>query len=298
MVHPEGPPAWRVSALVPFRALAAFEDTFAEDFTTVSTFEVEEDEVWVVEGFAAKKPDTRPLALRLALLASAMGIQEPALELERLPETDWLAASYRSFPPIRIGRFFIHGSHVEGGVPASAIGLRIDAATAFGSGEHPTTEGCLRAIERLGKKVPVARALDMGCGTGILAFAAARVWGASVLAADVDPESVRVARINARANRVGDRVRAIVSDGYAGREAPRAGPYDLILANILARPLTKMAPDLAGNLKPGGFAILSGLLSWQETQVRNAHRACGLTLADRITIKGWTTLVLRKRRAD
>lgn len=295
MADPAGPPAWRVAVAVPRDAVDAFEAAFSAAFDVVSCFETDDEAVWTVEGYSRTRPDRGPLAASLALAASATGIAEPAPVVERLPETDWLAASYRSFPPIRIGRFVIHGSHVENAVPPGAVGLTIDAATAFGTGEHPTTRGCLMAIESLAKRRRVARALDMGCGTGVLAFAVARMWGCPVLAADVDREAIRVARINARVNRVASRVSTAVSDGYRNPVVTARGPYDLIVANILARPLVAMAGDLAARLAPGGTAVLSGLLSRQERQVLNAHRAQGLVLAARIPIGVWTTLVLERR---
>ncbi len=294
MAQTEGPPAWRVAVTVPQRYADAFEEAFADGFTAVSAFEGE-DGNWTVEAFAREKPDAGPLGIRVALIAGAVGIEEPALSLEKLPETDWLAASYKAFPPIRIGRFYIHGSHIDERVPPSSIGLTIDAATAFGTGEHPTTHGCLQAIERLSKRIRVKRALDMGCGTGILAFAIAKSCGCPVLAADIDRESVRVAGVNARVNRVADRVSALISDGYRHPMIGERGPYDLIVSNILARPLARMACDLAAHLAPGGTAVLAGLLAHQECQVLNAHRAQGLALVGRIPVKGWPTLILRKR---
>lgn len=295
MVRSAGPAAWRVAVTVPHGATEAFAAVFADGFPAVSAFEAEEEVAWTVEAYARAKPDRRTLAVRVALVARALGVPEPELTVERLPETDWLAASYQAFPPIRIGRFFVHGSHLGGVPPPGTIGLTIDAATAFGTGEHPTTRGCLLAVERLAKRARVRRALDLGCGTGILAFAIAKSWGCPVLASDLDREAVRVARINARVNRVAGLVSAVVGDGYRHRRIGRDGPYDLIAANILARPLVRMAGDLAAHLAPGGTALLAGLLARQERQVLNAHRARGLALVGRVPVNGWPTLILRKR---
>jgi len=292
------PAVWRVAVTVPARTAGAFEELLAGTLTAVSIWGEDEDPSRQIEGFGQDEPDRAALSVALAVLARSLGIDEPDLTIEHIPPTDWLAATYEAFPPIRVGRFHIHGSHDRAPVPANAIGLCIDAATAFGTGEHETTSGCLIALQRLARRRRVRRVLDMGCGSGILAFAAARLWRAPVLAVDVDREAVRVARINARANRVGRWVRAIAADGYADRRVRASGPFDLIIANILARPLVAMAKDLSAHLAPGGVAILAGLLNRQEAQVLSAHRAQGLTLADRITIGDWPTLVLCKGGAD
>jgi ribosomal protein L11 methyltransferase len=217
----------------------------------------------------------------------------PPLACERVPPRDWLAASAASFPPLMIGRYFVHGSHHRGAVPAGRTGLRIDAATAFGTGEHATTRGCLLALDALARRGPRRRVLDMGTGTGILAIAAAKTWRRPVLARDIDHESVRVARINAQRNGVAALVRARPADGYVTRGIS-GRPFDLVCANILARPLMRMAPRLAGALAPGGIAVLSGLLARQERAVLAAHRAQRLVLRRRIAHDGWHTLMMAK----
>lgn len=289
-------PSWRIALAVPAAAAGAVEDALSDLFPAVSAFEQgEEGGPWLVEAYAEAEPDRREVALRVDLLARALGFAPPEVTVEALPPTDWLAATYAAFPPLDLGRFWVHGSHVEGRAPAGRIGIEIDAATAFGSGEHPTTRGCLEAVERLDKRGRRGlNALDMGCGTGILAFAAAKTVARRVLAVDVEPESVRVARINARANGVADRVMVGLSDGYRSRLVQAGRPYDLILANILARPLAAMAKDAAAALDGGGILVLAGLLSRQETQVLNAHRAQGLTLESRLQHGDWPTLVMRK----
>ncbi|NNG03229.1 MAG: 50S ribosomal protein L11 methyltransferase [Inquilinus sp.] len=294
----QGPASWRVAVTVPAALAELVGEALGDTVSAVSVFGEEEAPTRLVEGFGAAKPDRAALAVRLALLARARGVDEPELAIERIPPTDWLAASYQAFPPIRVGRFHIHGSHEPGEVPAGAIGLCIDAATAFGTGEHPTTAGCLTALEQLAKRRGVGRALDMGCGSGILAFAVARLWHTPVLAVDVDAESVRVARHNARLNRVAGLVRAARGDGYASRAVAGGGPYDLIVANILARPLAAMAKDLSAHLAPGGTAILAGLLERQQAQVLAAHRAQGLVLVGRVRAGIWPTLILAKRHAS
>ncbi|MGP1396818.1 MAG: 50S ribosomal protein L11 methyltransferase [Inquilinaceae bacterium] len=289
--------AWRLSLTVPTIAVDAFESVLADCCASVSAdVDDEESPTGRMEGIATARPDLSAIGVRLALAARASGVAEPVLTVVRVPPTDWLQATYQAFPPVRVGRFFIHGSHHEGQVPASAMGLRIDAATAFGTGEHPTTEGCLRALERLAKRRRVRRPLDMGCGTGILSFAAARLWPAArIVASDVDGEAARVAGVNARVNRLKGRIAVHRGPGYRDPAIGRAGPYDLIIANILARPLAEMAPALARHLTPGGTVVLSGLLERQERFVLAAHRRHGLVLERRLRVKGWSTLVLRRR---
>jgi ribosomal protein L11 methyltransferase len=292
-VPDEAAATWRVALQTSPTASAAIEGALDAFCDAVSVFEIEEGRLWSVEGVARRRPDEAAVTAAVALAAVSAGEAPPDLTIERVPATDWLAATYTAFPPFAVGPFVIHGSHVADAVPPGKLGLLIDAATAFGSGEHPTTEGCLLAIDRLARsgRRP-RRVLDMGCGTGILAFAAAKAFGAPVLACDIDPESVRVTRVNARMNRLSRRVRALVSDGYRRREVADGGPYDLILANILARPLAAMAADLKRNLAPGGVAILAGLLARQERQVLAAHHLQGLRLVHRIPVRGWPTLIV------
>ena len=290
---------WRASFFVPAPLADAFADALAEDFQAISIIHADGDGAVrsadaAIEAYGRACPDEAGLSVRLAILAASFGIGEPQLSVERLPPTDWVAATYAALAPMRIGRWYIRGSHHEGHPPAGSLELKIDAATAFGTGDHPTTAGCLLALERLAKRRRFHRVLDMGCGTGILAFAAARLWrSATVLAADIDPEAVRVARINARVNRLHRGVTAVRTDGYCG-PVTRAAPFDLVVANILARPLSAMAPDLARHLAPGGVAVLSGLLTAQARPVIAAHRRCGLVLRDAIRINGWTTLVMMR----
>lgn len=243
---------------------------------------------WRVEGLSRDKPNQALLEAALMLVAPASTVT-----LERVPARDWLSDNQAGFPPLRTGRFFIFGSHYRGPVPRAAIPVLIDAATAFGTGEHATTRGCLLAMDLLvGRPGSV---LDMGCGTGILAIGAAKLWRRPVLACDIDREAVRVTLINARRNHVARTIRAEIASGYARRVIARRAPFDLVFANILARPLIAMASDLAHLLAPGGFAILSGLLARQATAVLAAHRAQGLYLVSRIALEGWHTLVVAKR---
>lgn len=291
------PDLWRIAVTVPEHALDAFEAALEPHADAVSMMlppgkDPGDGADWRLEAVCRTPPDRAAVEVALDLAAAAAGVAAPPAEYSRLPQVDWLQENLRAFPPIAAGRFFVHGSHWHGKLPGGAIPLLVDAGTAFGSGEHATTFGCLVALDRLARRRRFARPLDMGCGSGILALAMAHLWPAKVTAADIDPESVRVARFNARRNRVGARVAAMPSDGYRNPALRRRRPYDLIVANILARPLCRMAPRLNSHLAPGGVAVLSGLLARQERQVLNAHRSQGLKLLGRVAVNGWTTLIV------
>jgi ribosomal protein L11 methyltransferase len=259
----------------------------------ISAFEIAPQE-WRVEAYPRLPVLTPALSAQLALAAAAEQGTLVEIGEEKLPDRDWLAENQLAFPPLRIGRFFIYGSHHRGGVPSGAIGIMLDAATAFGTGEHPSTRACLMALEGLAKRRRFRHPLDIGAGTGILAIAAAKLLKRRVLASDIDRGAVRVARHNIVRNGGPSMVRVRRAAGYRDR-AIRKSRYDLILSNILARPLALMARDLAGALAPGGRAVLSGLLRRQEPIVLVPHRGCGIVLERRLVIDGWSTLVLRAR---
>lgn len=247
--------------------------------------------------YLGEDPGRAAVLAQLAPAALLAGVDVPDFTLELMPEIDWVAESRASLPALRAGRFWVYGSHITEQPPAGSIALLIDANLAFGTGRHETTRGCLLALDALARdrrRRPL-RALDLGCGSGILAFGAARLWPKlRVLGGDLDAPSVQVARENARLNRVKDRVRLVQSRGYRARPIGAAAPYDLILANILAGPLCAMATATARHLAPGGRVILSGLIRRQEREVLARHRAVGLKLERRWRIGNWSTLQLRR----
>ena len=275
-------------------AAAAIAEIFDELAGSVSVFETREAGTepaeWLVETYAQQAIADTDLGVRLELVAFAAGGRVIALSEEQIPERDWLAENRRAFPPQRIGRFLVHGSHWREKPPAGAIAIEIDAASAFGTGEHQSTRGCLIALGRLARRRRFRRPRDVGTGSGILAIAAAKTLRRRVLASDIDPVAVRVARHHARRNGVTKSVRVERKAGAAGRGAG----YDLVFANILARPLALMARGLARSVAPGGVVILSGLLRRQEASLLAAYRPHGLALGFRIPIEGWVTLVLRR----
>ncbi|MCO6382810.1 MAG: 50S ribosomal protein L11 methyltransferase [Vannielia sp.] len=258
--------------------------------TGVGVFEVEDDSgLWEVGGYFVETPDEAGLAL----LAAAF--EARPFTVSELPETDWVAHVRRELAPVEAGRFYVYGSHDAETVPAGAEPLLIEAAMAFGTGHHGTTLGCLRAFDRLLEEglapCPVA---DVGCGTAVLAMAAARVWEVEIIASDIDPVAVEVAEANLAANGLTGRVRCIEATGMDHPTLAAAAPFGLIFANILKGPLIGLAPDISGALAPGGHAILSGLLNDQAPDVTAAYTENGLTVASTETIGDWTTLCLRK----
>ncbi len=262
----------------------------------VSAGELESDGPWRVEGQVGKEPSRRfraRLEAALALAWAERAEAPPELLCYRLAQRDWLAENLASFAPFGVGRYFICGSYDRKRPPAGRIGLTIDCATAFGSGEHGSTRGCLLTLDALSRHRRRRRILDMGTGTGILAVAAAKTWHRPVMARDIDAESARVARQNARLNGVARLVSARRGDGFRQRGLAEGG-FDLILANILARPLIAMAPRLVQALAPGGIAVLAGLVPWQAAAVLAAYRAQRVKLLRRLVVDGWTTLVLAR----
>jgi ribosomal protein L11 methyltransferase len=269
----------------------------------VAVFEIHEAErgaaaLWRIEAYPSAPILDAALEVRLALAAAAAGGRLIRIVEDRLPERDWLAENRRAFPPLRIGRFLVHGSHWPGpgnrgaNRAAGTIAIEIDAATAFGTGEHPSTRGCLLALDSLARRRRFKRPLDIGTGSGILAIAAAKRLRRAVLASDVDCGAARVASHHVRRNGLAGQVRVVCAPGYRS-PALRRSKYDLIFANILARPLALMARDLGRAIAPGGVAVLAGLLKRQEALVLAAHRTQGLALKRRIVIDGWSTLILR-----
>lgn len=221
---------------------------------------------------------------------------DPAAKIRvmKLADIDWVSQVQKDFPPFTLGRFYVHGSHARESIPHNHHPLLIDAVAAFGTGEHATTAGCLLALEAIHKKNPhMQHALDIGCGTAILGIGAARLWkNARVTACDNDPVAVKVSQVNFKANRIAARAKAHVSDGYKMRSIKRAGAQPVVVANILAKPLMKMAKDAARHVAPGGMLVLSGLLNEQENMVLVAHRAQGLYLKKRLRRGKWSILTL------
>ena len=254
---------------------------------TYSILEEDEDKgIWRIDAFPNDADDARGIEARLKAHDGLTVI------VEKLADADWLAMSLSGLPPVRAGRFFVYGAHDQGIVPNNTVNLKIDAGAAFGTGHHGTTVGCLMAFDELLKKERFERVLDVGCGTGVLAIAAAKTGSKVAVGTDIDQPSVRIANENARLNMAD--ARFVHAFGLNDRKVRQHGPYDLVFANILAPPLVSLSQDIKNALSLGGVAILSGLLRTQERRVSAAYLSRGFVLERRIHRDAWSALVLRR----
>jgi len=258
--------------------------------TGVGVFEIEDGSgLWEVGAYFVEAPD----GVGLALLSAAFDAKP--FVVSELPEVDWVSHVKRELAPVQAGRFFVYGSHDADKVPDGSVALLIEAAMAFGTGHHGTTLGCLRALDALildgfvGENVA-----DIGCGTAVLAMAAARVWPNPVLASDIDLVAVDVARANVKCNNLQGQVNCVEAAGFDAPELKQAAPFDLVFANILKGPLIGLAPEMAGSVVQDGYVILSGILNEQADEVYDVYARIGFNLVERESIVDWTTLTLKK----
>lgn len=265
-------------------------ETFDPTETAAAAFEEDDGAYWSVEVFFADAPDEAEIR---ALIEAATDAETAArARFAQIEKQDWVRSALDGLAPVRAGRVLVHGAHDRARRRVNDIGVEIEAALAFGTGHHGTTLGCLKALDRIAKRRRPARILDVGTGTGVLAIAAAKLLRQSVACGDIDPVAVETARANAVANGAGAFVRPVVAVGL--RHAALSGRYDLIFANILAKPLRLLAPSIAAAAAPGAELVLSGLLARDVPGVLSAYRAQGFSLARRGDIDGWATLVLRR----
>ncbi|WP_171100433.1 50S ribosomal protein L11 methyltransferase [Ruegeria sp. HKCCD7255] len=259
--------------------------------TGIGVFEVEDGSgLWEVGGYFTEDPDETALAV----LAAAF--EAKPFVVSELPETDWVAHVRRELAPVEAGRFFVYGAHDADKLPEGRIPLLIEAAMAFGTGHHGTTLGCLKALDRLlDEGFTATKVADIGCGTAVLAMAAARVWDGDIIASDIDEVAVDVAKANLKANDMDGAVQCVEAAGFDHPDLHKHAPYDLIFANILKGPLVALAPEISANLRPGGQAILSGILNEQAQDVLNVYLQNEFNLHHQGQIGEWTTLILRKQ---
>jgi ribosomal protein L11 methyltransferase len=249
---------------------------------------------WDITVHFAEAPDETSIRDLIGIAAGNEVAHD--ITFDTVEARDWVKATLEELVPVRAGRFIVHGAHDRAKVPPNKIGIEIEAALAFGTGHHGTTRGCLLLLDEVLKAYRPRRVLDVGTGTGVLAIAAAKALRIKLLASDIDPLSVRVAHDNARLNGTGDLVETIRASGFSAPEFAQRGPFDLVLANILANPLRQMATPMVRHLAPSALVILSGLLPPQAQGVIAAYRARGLVVKRQIQVEGWSSLLLRKAR--
>lgn len=259
---------------------------------TASAHENEETGEWVFEATCDSPPDVEAFnALAREVLGGEVSFTVETID----PEINWVAKSLEGLAPVIAGGFYVYGSHSTEDVPEGLTPMRIEAAQAFGTGHHETTTGCLEAIEMVLRKHTPSRMIDVGTGTGVLAIALAKRVDAKILATDIDPIAVTTTIENARDNGVGAQIDTIEATGLDHAEIQARAPYDLVVANILAGPLTELAPEMGEITQSSGKAILSGILNTQADGVIAAYQAAGFTLVEHLKRKDWTTLILQKR---
>jgi ribosomal protein L11 methyltransferase len=249
---------------------------------------------WAIAMHFAEAPDQA--SIRGLVAAAAGGEVAENITFDIVAAKDWVKTTLDALVPVRAGRFIVHGGHDRARVPPNKLGIEIEAALAFGTGHHGTTRGCLLLLDHVLKAYRPRRVLDLGTGSGVLAIAAAKALQVSVLASDIDSLAARTARDNAALNGVRGRVQTVCATGFAAPQFSSRGPFDLVLANILANPLRQLATPMARHLAPSALVILSGLLPPQAQGVVAAYRARGLVLVQHLKVEGWSSLLMRKAR--
>jgi ribosomal protein L11 methyltransferase len=280
--------AWKACRVVPALDRPSREQALehlAEDGFVIASREISRDGPWRIEIFGSGDKAKVEAAI------------DADWQWEDLPDTDWVAENQRSFQPFAVGPFWVHPSHITDGRPADLLALRIDAGMAFGTGTHATTRGCLQLLATL-DPATTASAVDVGCGSGILAIAMAKLWRHPVIGCDNDAEAVAVAGQNAELNDVGEFCRFVQATGLATRELVERAPYDLVVANILAGPLIELSHDFADATRPGGCVLLSGLLVEQAAHILDVYARRGFAFQRRVDLETggawWRTVLLRR----
>jgi ribosomal protein L11 methyltransferase len=273
------------------RVVDLLTESFFEDQAVIAAF-AQPDGLWDITMHFADPPDQA--SIRDLVGIAAGGDVAGTISFDTVEAKDWVKASLEDLVPVPAGRFVVHGQHDRDRIAPNKLGIEIEAALAFGTGHHGTTRGCLLLLDHVLKAWRPRRVLDLGTGTGVLAIAAARALHEKVLASDIDPVSVEVAHENARLNVAGHLVQAITATGFSAPQFAQRGPFDLVLANILANPLRQLATPMARHLAPSALVILSGLLTPQVPGVIAAYRARGLVPLRHQRIEGWSSLLLRR----
>jgi ribosomal protein L11 methyltransferase len=287
---------WHLTFTLPAHASEFINEALAGEVLAITTHAEEEDTEHRIELLVDGEPDIKIWSERLAILLAAIGVEKAELQSHKVEDKNWLREVQQSFVPMHIGRFYVHGTHITD-IPKDVLPICIDAGLAFGSGEHHSTRGCLMAIDARVDSLPEGAVLDVGCGSGILAIALAKAGRKQVVASDIDPTAVSVARDNAIANQV-PHIHCITADGLEDKKIQASAPYQMVVANILASPLMQLAPSIARVTVKGGVIILAGLLTRQAPDVLAAYEKSGCRESDRYTLDEWTTLVLQKATTE
>lgn len=285
-LHAQAAPKARADAF--YRAL---ETAFEEDGLPLATVEMDEAAGLHEVSLYVEAGAAEGVRSRFAAIAGEAGLE---MSVEELPDIDWVAHTLEALKPVRAGRFLLHGAHDRGRAYAGEIAIEIEAGLAFGTGHHGTTAGCLEMLTSVVRARRPRNALDLGTGSAVLAIAVARLARIPVLATDIDPVAVRVARENARLNRVARLVDCVTATGFGHPAFARSAPFDLIVANILARPLMRLAPQMAAHLAPGGSIVLSGILDRQRRAVIAAYAGQRFRHVRTIHREGWVTIHLTR----
>lgn len=300
---------WKVSIKTPMVFIPSLEEVFyalyPDNYPSIAAFEIQGNQDFkMVEVYINKEPDDEHLKQNIKSMAEIFNISVPDISIEKLEDIDWISQSQKILKPIEAGHFYLFGSHDKDSVPSNRIPILMEAGQAFGTGSHETTNGCLLAIDYLSNKINPQQILDLGCGSGILAIAMTKQWEAHIIASDIDPVAIKTTSDNLKANNVTEitsgaphnGVYPITSNGFEDNNLSSSGPYDLIVANILAEPLILLAKDIVKNLKPEGTLVLSGLLKVQEVNVLKAYQNEGMICIETFPINEWQTLLLRKEK--
>ncbi|MBL4756843.1 MAG: 50S ribosomal protein L11 methyltransferase [Rhizobiales bacterium] len=271
----------------------ALEESVVNTPLAAAAFCAGEDADWAVEANFAEKPDPAWIEGLVSDFKTNHGIA-PSIQIEEMENRDWVSLSLQNLSPVKAGRFFVHGSHDREKPMSGSISIEIDAGQAFGTGHHATTSGCLAALDRELRHTNFRNCMDLGCGSGVLAIAFAKATKQPVLATDIDPVALEVARQNVKLNRTAREVTCIVADGLENPTVRQSAPFDLVMANILSAPLISLANAMRRCVAPGGILILSGILARQAPKVEASYRAAGFHFKHRSINENWATLILRR----
>lgn len=286
-------PLWSLTLSLPIAKVEGAAQWLADEAISVSTFVPPRKKMGSVEALFNQYPDRAALTAKFIIWGYLHKIKTPKFKIREIPDLNWLEKVSQDYPPLKVAQWTVHTSQQKHAVVGVRQTIEIDGTTAFGTGEHPTTRGCLLLLNRLLKKYQFTSALDLGCGTGILALAYAKTARMRTTAVDCEKNALGVARENVKVNGLSAYIKIGWSEGFRSRIVKEQAPYDLILANIFAGPLARMAYEMRGNLLPGGCVILAGLLNSQAARVLRAYQTQGFCLLHRLTLGEWTILALK-----